>query len=253
MLTISLMNQKGGAGKSTVARALLSAADAHSMRCAFIDADQTGNLANWAMRAAENGLWSPRIDGYQSIDPDEVEDIFDEIEAEKEIDLLIIDTAGDASRDHDTIATVTDLVLCPILLSKSDLDTARGTAPDLFRMRGRAKNPALLPELRIVLNQVTPRATKGDAELIRTLHTHPLVGQSDSDPVEHMKILPATLQKREAYRTMDFDGLLGRKLARHNEVSQAFQRNPKHLTDAIAEADTVLDACRQIAKERSKR
>ena len=77
------------------------------------------------MRAAENGLWSPRIDGYQSIDPDEVEDIFDEIEAEKEIDLLIIDTAGDASRDHDTIATVTDLVLCPILLSKSDLDTAR--------------------------------------------------------------------------------------------------------------------------------
>lgn len=253
MLTISLMNQKGGAGKSTVARALLSAADAHSMRCAFIDADQTGNLANWAMRAAENGLWSPRIDGYQSIDPDEVEDIFDEIEAEKEIDLLIIDTAGDASRDHDTIATVTDIVLCPILLSKSDLDTARGTANYLFRMRGRAKDPALLPEFRIVLNQVTPRATKGDAELIRTLHTHPLVGKSDSDAVEHMKILPATFQKREAYRTMDFDGLLGRKLARHNEVSQAFQRNPKHLTDAITEADTVLDACRQIAKERSKR
>lgn len=253
MLTISLMNQKGGAGKSTVARALLSAADSRGMRCAFIDADQTGNLANWAMRASENGLWSARIDGYQSIDPDEVEEIFDEIEAEKEVDLLIIDTAGDASRDHDSIATVSDLVLCPILLSKSDLDTARGTANYLFRMRDRAEDPDLLPEFRIALNQVTPRATKGDAELIRTIHTHPLVGQSDDDPVERMKILPATLQKREAYRTMDFEGLLGRNLARHNETTQAFLRNPKHLTDAIAEADVVLDACLQIAKEKSKR
>jgi len=99
VLTISLMNQKGGAGKSTVARALLSAADGRGMRCAFIDADQTGNLANWAMRASENGLWSTCIDGYQSIDPDEVEEIVDEIEAEREVDLLIIDTAGDASRE----------------------------------------------------------------------------------------------------------------------------------------------------------
>jgi len=253
VLTISLMNQKGGAGKSTVARALLSAADGRGMRCAFIDADQTGNLASWAMRASENGLWSTRIDGYQSIDPDEVEEIFDEIEAEREVELLIIDTAGDASRDHDSIATVSDLVLCPILLSKSDLDTARGTANYLFRMRDRASDPALLPEFRIALNKVTPRATKGDAELIRTIHAHPLVGQSDDDPVEHMKILPATLQKREAYRTMDFEGLLGRKLARLNETTQAFLRNPKHLTDAIAEADAVLDACLQITKERSKR
>lgn len=242
MQTITLMNQKGGAGKSTVARALLSAADARELRCAFIDADQTGNLAGWAMRASEGGLWSPDIDAYQTIDADEIEEIVDEIEEEGNTDLLVIDTAGDASRDHDVFAIVADLILCPILLSQSDLDTARGTANYLFRMRARADDSSLLPEFRIVLNRLASRPSAGDAALIRMINATPLVGSDMDHPSEMLKILPASLQEREAYKVMDRAGLLGGVLARHNETSAAFAKNPKHMLNAMSEADDLLAA-----------
>jgi len=243
MKTITLMNQKGGAGKSTVARALLSAADARGLRCAFIDADQTGNLAGWAMRASQSGMWSPRIDAYQTIEASEIEEIVDEIEEEGTTDLLVIDTAGDASRDHDIFAVVADLILCPILLSQSDLETARGTANYLYRMKDRADDPSLLPEFRIVLNRLTSRPSAGDAALIRMINATPLVGADLEHPSEMLNILPATLQEREAYKVMDRAGLLGGVLERHNETSAAFAKNPKHMLNAMAEADDLLTVC----------
>ena len=246
MQTITLMNQKGGAGKSTVARALLSAADHRGLRAAFIDADQTANLAAWAMRASGNGLWSEGIDAYQTIQASEIAEIVDEIEDEGKTDLLVIDTAGDASRDHDIFAIIADLILCPILLSKSDLETARGTANYLYRMKDRADDPTLLPEFRIALNRLPSRPSKGDADIIRAIHATPLVGVDENSPTETLKILPATLQEREAYKIMDREGLLGRALARHNEISEAFAKNPAYLTRALAEAEALLAACLDI-------
>lgn len=246
MITITLMNQKGGAGKSTVARTLLSAADNQGLKCAFIDADQTGNLAGWAQRAAANGLWSENIDAYQTIDAKEVEEIVDEIEEEDEIDLLVIDTAGDASRDHDIYAIVADLILCPILLSQSDLETARGTANYLFRMKDRASDPSLLPEFRIALNRLSSRPSRGDADLINSIHNTPLVGKNDDAPTETMKILKAPIQEREAYKTMDREGLLGKALERHNQTAKAFARNPKHIINTLKEADALLEACFKV-------
>jgi len=243
MFTITLMNQKGGAGKSTAARALLSAADTKGLRPAFIDADQTGNLANWAKRAAEGDLWSPAIDAYQTIDAGEIEEIVDEIEDEGKTDLLVIDTAGDASRDHDVFAIVADLILCPILLSQSDLETARGTANFLYRMRERADDPSLLPAFRIVLNRLPTRPSAGDAALIRSIHATPLVGADNDHAQERLNILPATLQEREAYKMMDRMGLMGRILAQHNASADAFAKNPKHLLNALSEADALLAAC----------
>jgi len=166
------------------------------------------------------------------------------------VDLLVIDTAGDASRDHDVFAIVADLILCPILLSQSDLETALGTANFLFRMKGRASDPALLPEFRVALNRLSSRASKGDAELIRTIHSTPLVGADEDHPEKILKILPAVLQEREAYKTMDRDGLLGRVLARHNERSQAFVQNPKHIVNALNEAEEFLMVCMNITPGR---
>jgi chromosome partitioning protein len=249
MQTITLMNQKGGAGKSTLARALLGAGDTRGLRLAFIDADQTGNLARWAMRASKGGCWSPGIDAYQTIASGEIEDIVDEIEAEGQVDLLVIDTAGDASRDHDVFAIVADLILCPILLSQSDLETARGTANYLYRMRSRADDPSLLPEFRIVLNRLPSRPSAGDAALIRVINATALVGADLDHPVEQLKILPATIQEREAYRVMDRAGLLGRVLARHNEAAPAFSKDPKHMLNAMTEADALLTTCLSVNKE----
>lgn len=247
MLTITLMNQKGGAGKTTVARALLSAADARGLRCAFIDADQTGSLTKWAVRAANSGLWSDAIDAFQTVDSREVEEIVDEVIDRDETDLLIIDTAGDASVDHDVFASVADLVICPIMLSPSDVEVSRGTANYLYRMRGRAEDPSLMPEFRIVLNRVSTRPSKGDQALIEAMQSQKLVGSDNESAVEPMQIVGAVLQEREAYKTMDKEGLLGRAIARHNETAAAFTKNPKHLMVALDEADKLLAACLNLA------
>lgn len=213
------------------------------LRCAFIDADQTGNLAKWAMRAAEHGYWSDAIDAYQTIDAAEVAEIADEIAAEGNIDLLIIDTAGDASRDHDVFAIAADLILCPILLSHSDLETARGTANYVYRMKDRAEDPSQMPTFRILLNRVATRPSKGDRDLIAAIRSTPLVGPDEETPLEVLQILGAVLQEREAYKAMDRDGLLGQILARHAETAPTFAKNPKHLINALIEAEHLLAAC----------
>ena len=246
MKVITLMNQKGGAGKSTVARALLSAADEAGIRSAFIDADQTGNLGSWAIQAASNNLWSNRIEAFQSVEADEVSDVIDELHSEGKVDLLILDTAGDASRDHDVFASVADLVLCPILLSRSDLLTARGTANYLYRMRGRVENTSLLPPFGVLLNRVGKNPTKGDLHLLEQVREHPLVGKDSETPVEKLNLLNAVLSEREAYKTMDGKGLLGQILRQHNASAPRFRQNPKYLTDAMKEVEGLLTACLKI-------
>ena len=86
------------------------------------------------------------------------------------------------------------------------------------------------------------------AELIRTIHSNPLVGIDEDHPEEILRILPAVLHQREAYKTMDRDGLLCRVLARHNETSQAFAQNPRYIVNTLVEAEAFLMACMNITR-----
>lgn len=243
MKVITLMNQKGGAGKSTVARALLSAADKNGYRSAFVDADQTGNLGSWAIEASKAGLWSEMVEAFQTLDANEVGEIVDELHEEGAVDLLIIDTAGDASRDHDAFASVADLILCPVLLSRSDLLTARGTANYLFRMKDRVGDPSMMPKFKVMLNKVGKSPSKGDLDLLERIQQVPLVGRDEENPTEMLELLPVALTEREAYKTMDSKGLLGRILEEHNNSAPKFRKNPKFMTDALAEATALLSVC----------
>ena len=61
---------------------------------------------------------------------------------------------------HDEVVLVSDLVLCPIQPSPSDLETALGTANWMFRLRARVNSPDDLPPFRVLLNAVGPRPTQ---------------------------------------------------------------------------------------------
>ena len=188
MRVITLINQKGGAGKSTIARGLLSAADARGLRAAFVDTDKTENLVQWAGRAAANGNWSDGIAAYKTLNPAEAREIvldLDDAEDGPEAsgpDLCIVDTPGDATELHDRLATVSDLVLCPIQPSTSDLATAVGTANWMYRMRARVDDPARLPPFRAVINRVGPRPTKTEGGVMVYARTSRLVGDGVSPP-----------------------------------------------------------------------
>lgn len=243
MRVITLINQKGGAGKSTLARGLLSAADARGIRCGFLDTDKTENLVQWAGRAAVAGNWSDGIEGFKTLNAEEARDTVLDLDEEGAIDLFIVDTPGDASELHDLLATVSDLILCPIQPSTSDLSTAIGTANWMYRMRTRVDDPGQLPPFRAVINRVGSNPTKTEARVLLYARSTKLVGDGATPATEKLRIMPRYIQSRDAYRRMDEEGLLGRVIEAEQARKERFFKNPKHLRDALAEMDEFLSLC----------
>lgn len=249
MRVITLINQKGGAGKSTIARGLLSAAEARGINAGFLDTDKTENLVQWAGRAAEADNWAEDIAGFKTLNPEEARDIVLDLDEEGDIDLFIVDTPGDASELHDLLATVSDLVLCPIQPSTSDLSTAIGTANWMYRMRSRVDDPSQLPSFRAAINRVGSKPTKTEARVMLYARANKLVGDGAAPPEEKLRILPRYIQQRDAYRRMDEEGLLGRMISSDQRRKEQFFKNPKHLRDALAEMDEFLSLCLAIVEE----
>ena len=249
MRVITLINQKGGAGKSTIARGLLSAAEARGIKAGFLDTDKTENLVQWAGRAAAADNWAEDIAGFKTLNPEEARDIVLDLDEEGDIDLFIVDTPGDASELHDLLATVSDLVLCPIQPSTSDLSTAIGTANWMYRMRARVDDPSQLPSFRAAINRVGSKPTKTEARVMLYARANKLVGDGAAPPEEKLRILPRYIQQRDAYRRMDEEGLLGRMISSDQRRKEQFFKNPKHLRDALAEMDEFLSLCLAIVEE----
>ena len=252
MHVITLINQKGGAGKSTLARGLLSAAEARGVRAGFLDTDKTENLVQWAGRAAAAGNWSDNIAGYKTLNAEEARDTVLDLDEEGEIDLFVVDTPGDATQLHDLLATVSDLILCPIQPSTSDLATAIGTANWMYRMRARVEDPGQLPAFRAAINRVGTKPTKTEARVMIYARTNRLVGDGESPPAEKLRILPRYVQQRDAYRRMDEEGLLSRIIRADQARKEQFFKNPKHLRDALAEMNEFLSLCLAIIEEEER-
>jgi len=53
MMTLTLLSQKGGAGKSTLALHLASEASKNGLRVLLMDLDPQGNLLAWGRRRGE--------------------------------------------------------------------------------------------------------------------------------------------------------------------------------------------------------
>lgn len=251
MLVITLINQKGGAGKSTIARGLLSAASAADISCGFLDTDKTENLVQWAGRGTAAGNWTDKVQAFKTLNPQEAREMVLDLEEEGELDLFIVDTPGDATELHDQLATVSDLILCPIQPSTSDLSTAIGTANWMYRMRARVEDPAALPAFRTAINRVGSKPTKTESGVMLHARANKLVGDGKSSPVEKLRFIPRYVQQRDAYRRMDEEGLLDRMIASEKNRKERYFKNPKHLQDALDEMREFLDLCLTVAEEKN--
>lgn len=246
---ITLINQKGGAGKSTLARGLLSAASAANITCGFLDTDKTENLVQWAGRATIAGNWSDAVQAFKTLNPQEAREMILDLEDEGDIDLFIVDTPGDANELHDQLATVSDLILCPIQPSTSDLSTAIGTANWMYRMRARVTDASALPPFYAAINRVGSKPTKTEAGVMMHARVNKLVGDGKSAPEEKLRFIPRYIQQRDAYRRMDEEGLLDRMIATEKTRKEKFFQNPKHLQDALNEMKEFLDLCLAVTEE----
>jgi len=151
MKTISLLAQKGGAGKTTltVHLAVLAASEGHSVL--LVDTDPQKSTGDWwrARKADEPGL--------VEVTSDKIPEV---LEAAKEagVDFVFIDTAPHAEPAAYAASKAADLVLIPTRPSILDL-RAIGATTDIIQDVGTAAS--------IVLNSCPPSRGFGEPALVK--------------------------------------------------------------------------------------
>lgn len=113
---VGFVSQKGGVGKSTLARLLAREAAAGGLSVKIADVDiQQGTAYHWAKRRAENGFEPEiRIETFTSVKT--------ALKETDQFDVYIFDGAPHASRDTLTIAKAADLIVIPTSQGRDDLD-----------------------------------------------------------------------------------------------------------------------------------
>jgi chromosome partitioning protein len=145
MFTISLLGQKGGTGKTTLALGLAVAAFRAGQIVAVIDLDPQASAANWKDRRAEE---NPAVVSAQSSRLKQTLSAAEEMNA----DIVIIDTAGRNDDSALNAARSSNLVLIPSRPTILELE-ALPAAADILRVAGS-------PPAFVVLNGIHPAATR---------------------------------------------------------------------------------------------
>lgn len=117
-VVVSFVSQKGGVGKSTLARALAAVAGLGGVRLLLADLDpQQRTVSKWQKLRAQNAL-APAIEvkAFRTID--------DAFAAGAKRDLVILDTPGSVTRATLDIARKSHLVVQPTGPSLDDLEPA---------------------------------------------------------------------------------------------------------------------------------
>lgn len=128
MNIITVMGQKGGSGKTTVALAYAVAAFQDGVKAAVIDTDPQATAASWTDRREAEMPWvvaTPTARIKQAIAAAEAQGV----------ELLIIDTAPHASHQAAEAARLSDLVLIPVRPHVFDIETLQ-TVKDMLRLAG---------------------------------------------------------------------------------------------------------------------
>ena len=143
MFTISLIGQKGGTGKTTVALGLAVAAARAGHATAIVDLDPQASAARWKDRRADE---NPAVVSAQA------PRLKQAMETAKfgGVDFVFIDTAGRKDNSALNAARCSDLVLIPTRTSILELETLP-EVNDLLRLAGS-------PSAFVVLNCVHPSA-----------------------------------------------------------------------------------------------
>lgn len=141
---ITIAQQKGGAGKTTLVAHLAVALMQKGKKVAVVDIDPQGSLSKWAeirdQQSGKSGVTHRQISGWRT--QREVEELA------TTHDFVLIDSAPHAEIDTKTAIRAANLVLMPVQPSPMDVWASE---PTIELARSEAK-PVLL-----VLNRVMPR------------------------------------------------------------------------------------------------
>lgn len=148
---IAVTQQKGGAGKTTLAAHLGMAWALAGRRVQFVDADPQQSLSHWHAARLRLGAGSTTpdlstVEGWKLA--------MELAKARRATDLVIIDTPPHAETAARQAVREADLVLVPVQLSALDF-WASGKTLEMIRAERKS--------YRIILNRVPPRGKAADA------------------------------------------------------------------------------------------
>lgn len=230
---ISVINRKGGCGKSMLVRGLASAAVARGERVTVFDTDSSQGIHAWMEVATRLGNWSDLAEVIHTFDTAEISARLDAIYAEPAHDhLVLIDTFGGASEALDDVVTQSHLIVAPIRPTRGDVRETMETLIWHERLKRRVADPGDVPEYRLVVNGITPEPSAAEREAL----THIF---------ETMPMIAEPILERKAYKQVDGEGLIG--VIRDNTRKGIAQN---HLTNALEEMNTVLDLFDDAITER---
>jgi chromosome partitioning protein len=131
MKTLTLVTQKGGVGKTTLAASLAVAAAQAGEKVAALDLDPQGSLSAWGDSREAEG---PAVD---QIAPDQIAQLPQILEALKGqgFTWAILDTAGIESTTGNLAMKAADICLVPSRPSKLDLKATLPTIETLMRLQ----------------------------------------------------------------------------------------------------------------------
>jgi chromosome partitioning protein len=226
---VLVMNRKGGSGKSTLCRALASAAVARGETVTIFDTDSSRSCLNWMQAGQKLGNWSPLVAVIHTLDAHRVAEAIDQIYEQSDQDhLILIDTFGGGSEAQDVLAVAAHRIVCPMMLSRGDLSETMETASWYLKLRGRVEKPDELAGFSVMLSRVPVRVPETERAVAEELFSS-------------LPALEAFLSSRSAYVRMDNEGLLGVIADKASNRALA-----AHIQNAVKEAGELLDEIDQL-------
>jgi chromosome partitioning protein len=177
--TVTIISQKGGSGKTTIAVHLAVCAELAKNRAAIIDLDPQGSAMEWANRRQAS---TPEV---ITATPEQLPVLLKQASANG-AHLTIIDTAPHSDRAAIAAANLADLVLIPCRPATFDI-AAIGTTLSVLKL-SQAKDRAA-----ILLNAILPRSA--------------LIDEAEAGLSAMAPVVPVRMHQRVAYAHAINDGL----------------------------------------------
>lgn len=183
MHKISLLSQKGGSGKSTIAVHLAVAAEQHGLKVALVDIDPQASAAAWHEgREAQTPLLA-------QCSAAELKETLDECR-DAGMDLTVIDTAPHSNTESLEAARLSDFMVIPCRPTILDL---RAVAPSIDIAA------AVNIPMAVVLSSCPPASSAGEPVIVRESR------QALEDDYQ-VRVWPGRITQRVAYHYALIDG-----------------------------------------------
>ena len=225
MKVITIMTRKGGAGKTTLATALISAALSQGKTCLALDADPQQSLHRWAHRL---NISDPLFTIEQLSSASDLETRTDQAWEEGKTDFIFVDTLGAAGAWADDLAAFSDALIVPMMLGDRDLEITTDTFNWYCGLRERTDDPENLPTFQVLLSRIKNKLTVANKTV-------------EQEALARFPVMDDYFMERNQHADADQKGFL-HMIAQEKRSSDSglIRTHAKYFDEALEEASSIL-------------